>query len=853
LLCCAPLAEGGSVSFKALLKSKVKGLLNAPCVPPADSDYELVRQSCLFDAKFYLAANPGAFADPVQHFLDFAVRTKSSPSLFFNTEYYLETYKDIQSSGVNPLVHYLRHGVLEGRSPNILFDPKFYMSQVGGLLSSPLEHLVKHPNQYEFSPFLSLAKLSEIFSDKRTSYLAQLSDPSNSGFRQIYVKDLVDRLALKTQRTTVDEVVQSFEIIKLGVPNLHGVVDVVIPLKNAFNWLVLCLQQLKKISDAAIIREVIVVDDGSEQEVLDKVHPLFATFANLSFLRNLLKPGFGVTCNAGFKHSSAEYILFLNSDCLLADATISNLLAVAKSDPKIGLVSALANKASNLSLHMPDGRYYSEVASQLERVAQERNVLSYNACTVVGHCMLATRSCYEALSGFDPVWDKGYGEESDLHFRAIAKGFLAKVATNTFVYHYGGGSFSSEEGTRFLKKKNFRLFLNYWGEAYDTAIRLHWYDDQRRVLARHLAKCRGSNQNYEMLFILPGLQGGVGGIQVVIDLCNHLFLRGHRVMAAVVGPIDEEVFRTYHEMLLFSPLAFTSFEGLKAQAISTPIVFGTLFSTAKGSAKYAESIGAKFYNFVQGYEPYFNSGMSYTRAVESYALPKRNYVISEWLKSKVQSHGSVSPVKLLRSGVDLDFFYPTIEEPSSEGPIRVGFVLRAIRSKDKGQYILREIIHRLSQDARFKAVVFAPAEFRRDFWRHKHIEVHYMPVNRGKIATVFRTLHVFVDGSQHEGFGLMPLEAMACGVPVVVANSGGVTDYLRHGENGFLVDVVNNPDIYQQYIERLVENPSTYTQMRRQAIATAANYNFLDTVNFFEDLMKEDACDPSFQPQAVRA
>ncbi len=55
------------------------------------------------------------------------------------------------------------------------------------------------------------------------------------------------------------------------------------------------------------------------------------------------------------------------------------------------------------------------------------------------------------------------------------------------------------------------------------------------------------------------------------------------------------------------------------------------------------------------------------------------------------------------------------------------------------------------------------------------------------IATFYRFVDVFVFPSFVEGFGLPPLEAMACGAAVVVTDSGGVREYARDGDNCLLV------------------------------------------------------------------
>jgi glycosyltransferase involved in cell wall biosynthesis len=54
---------------------------------------------------------------------------------------------------------------------------------------------------------------------------------------------------------------------------------------------------------------------------------------------------------------------------------------------------------------------------------------------------------------------------------------------------------------------------------------------------------------------------------------------------------------------------------------------------------------------------------------------------------------------------------------------------------------------------------------------------------------ILRMCDLFVSTSQHEGFGLVFLEAMACGLPVICYNHGGQTDFLVDGETGSLLEL----------------------------------------------------------------
>jgi len=57
------------------------------------------------------------------------------------------------------------------------------------------------------------------------------------------------------------------------------------------------------------------------------------------------------------------------------------------------------------------------------------------------------------------------------------------------------------------------------------------------------------------------------------------------------------------------------------------------------------------------------------------------------------------------------------------------------------------------------------------------------------LPQVYRDADVFAIPSYQEGLGIVGLEAMACGTPVVATRCGGPEDYVRDGENGFLVPI----------------------------------------------------------------
>lgn len=91
---------------------------------------------------------------------------------------------------------------------------------------------------------------------------------------------------------------------------------------------------------------------------------------------------------------------------------------------------------------------------------------------------------------------------------------------------------------------------------------------------------------------------------------------------------------------------------------------------------------------------------------------------------------------------------------------------------------------------------------------------------------LLRMADVYVSTSQHEGFGIVYLEAMASGLPVVCYDYGGQTDFLASDVNGYVIKL-NDTAAFQQACEHLIENP----ELRK----TFAERNLKDVEGFYID------------------
>ena len=89
-------------------------------------------------------------------------------------------------------------------------------------------------------------------------------------------------------------------------------------------------------------------------------------------------------------------------------------------------------------------------------------------------------------------------------------------------------------------------------------------------------------------------------------------------------------------------------------------------------------------------------------------------------------------------------------------------------------------------------------------------------VDQTELPTYYSAADVFVMPSYYESFGLVALEAMACGTPVIASRVGGLRTLVKDGETGYLVPW-RCPEPYAQRLDILMANPALRESMGRAA------------------------------------
>ncbi|GAC1598990.1 MAG: hypothetical protein NVS3B6_07870 [Pseudarthrobacter sp.] len=102
------------------------------------------------------------------------------------------------------------------------------------------------------------------------------------------------------------------------------------------------------------------------------------------------------------------------------------------------------------------------------------------------------------------------------------------------------------------------------------------------------------------------------------------------------------------------------------------------------------------------------------------------------------------------------------------------------------------------------------------------VVTHLPPVSAAELASWFRAADVVVMPSYSESFGLVAIEAQACGTPVVGTRVGGLSRAIHHGRTGLLVDGHHAKD-WADALEAMYDDPDTRADMGRAASIRAEN------------------------------
>jgi len=108
-------------------------------------------------------------------------------------------------------------------------------------------------------------------------------------------------------------------------------------------------------------------------------------------------------------------------------------------------------------------------------------------------------------------------------------------------------------------------------------------------------------------------------------------------------------------------------------------------------------------------------------------------------------------------------------------------------------------------------------------------------VPHSDLPLYYNAAHVCVVPSYYESFGLVAVEAMACGVPVVASRVGGLKETVQDGQTGYLVPWLC-PEPFAERLELLLNNEPLRRSLGREARAAAERFHWSEVAARVEDV-----------------
>ena len=307
--------------------------------------------------------------------------------------------------------------------------------------------------------------------------------------------------------------------------------SVIIVNYNVKYFLEQCLCSVYK-AGQHISMEVIVVDNHSADGSRDYLEETFRQVQFYWLTENL---GFAKACNLGLKHSTGEYILFLNPDTIVSEDCFENCIDFLASHPQSGALGVRMIDESGVFLKESKRAFPSPVTSFFKLTGLARlfprsarfakyylgnlsEGQTHEVDVLAGAFMMIKKSVLDITGGFDEAFFM-YGEDIDLSYRIQKQGYKNYYYPGVTILHFKGKS-TPQKNMRYVRMfyQAMRVFANkHYGKhrsgLYNACIQagiwlraaianlLYWIRNNANAAKKQFNKIQNKESSRQVLVI----------------------------------------------------------------------------------------------------------------------------------------------------------------------------------------------------------------------------------------------------------------------------------------------------------------------------------------------------------------
>ena len=649
--------------------------------------------------------------------------------------------------------------------------------------------------------------------------------------------------------------------------NLHRVnmthsksvgIDIVVAVHNALNELKDMLASVDAFTTPPY--HIHLVNDRSEKMTVYWLQYYQLLHRETVSIYHLVEPEVGYTyaVNLGISSGNYPYVLLLNTDVIVTPNWLNNMVACMQQMQHHGIVGPLSNAASYQSvpyIKTKDGKQWSKNELQGEWMPEGMSRAVYHLSDRVypqvpfinGFCMLVKRVVFDSVGLFDTEnFTLGYGEENDFLLRSKNAGFSAVIDDATYVFHHKTRSFSenekkeqSKQGRKKLLKKHSNITVVLAEDEFRHTVDVSLKNIRERLQYALAYPDIFQGPSLRILFLLPSSRTGGGSTSVINEA-----LEMQRIGIFVRIALWDKSFTSFSSAYpnasnLFIPWPkkiksdtdYKTLQKLRSYGMMFDVVIATVWVSVYEMLEMA-LVAPTFLPayYIQDYEPDFfpastialMPNVARVNASKSYGIVSNMggvmYAKSVWLADKVyRTHGC--EVHVVPAAIEnLECQNIKTRQGYNSSAVRIVAMLRpkTPRRNSKFTYnILREA--KIKFGSKLEVVTFGCSIEDASFMTNSDFDFTHLGVlNRSAISDLYTKTDVFLDLSLWQAYGRSAVEAMTCGNIAIITQTGGAAEFIRHGYNGFLVDITDKRGVLN-IIQEVVQSSERLEIMQRRA------------------------------------
>ncbi len=363
------------------------------------------------------------------------------------------------------------------------------------------------------------------------------------------------------------------------------------------------------------------------------------------------------------------------------------------------------------------------------------------------------------------------------------------------------------------------------------------------------------NQKEKIVFVLPQLKTG-GGVRVITELSNILV---KKYDVRIVMPFSKSECTFYIDPAIKIEAIGEPGDGVRRKAgnilkmfryvqkqysheevITTDPIFSALFFffPVKRLYRYVQADDYRIFDDLLLLKNRFFLAIYKMMTKLSYKADICYFFNSTYTWHRfVQTSGREVSKKIVHPAINHSVFHSR-GRVCEEGKIRLCLIARKHPMKRFEDFVSVWERIKLMPEVRKKiAEVYVISHDDLSAWNLEDFTM-VVPKKDEEIADTMRRSDIYIFTSLWEGFGLPPLEAMACGCAVVASDAKGIDEYAIDGENALIYPPADTEKL-QAALLRLIEDDILREKLSRNGVETAQNFSWEKSARDLEKILKE--------------